>query len=97
MKNAENTDAYPHQLGGEGIGVMGVTTGCGRLLLSDPESTTAATTRQVGAVSVLLELAEVQERLHGELFDLYAGRANWHHRQQEHARYLRSRLERWAP
>jgi hypothetical protein len=54
-------------------------------------------TRQADGLSALLEVTELQERLHGELFDLYAGRAHWHHRQQEHARYLRSRLERWVP
>jgi hypothetical protein len=95
--STESTDAYPHQLGGEGIGVIGATMGSALLPLSDQDSMREPATRQVGGLSALLEVTELQERLHGELFDLYAGRANWHHRQLEHARYLRSRLERWLP
>jgi hypothetical protein len=94
--NAANKDVHPAKLGGERIDVLGAVDSCGGRL-SARDHTPECAARQADGLSALLEVTELQERLHGELCDLYAGRANWHHRQQEHARYLRSRLERWLP
>jgi len=66
--------------------------------------TTADGNRQ--AISAMLEVAELTERLHGEAFDLYAARPGWDHEKQARALWhwrrgceahaLRCRLERLA-
>jgi len=94
--NATNKDAHPAKLGGERKGVLGVVDSSGGRL-SAQDHTPERATRQADGLSALLEVTELQERLHGELFDYHASVAGWHHEQQERAHSLRARLERWLP